>query len=81
MKNILLITPLIATLTACGAPTAEDLVEDPVKLGEIISECTTLMAQGKDTNTEECTNAKKAQKIMAKNMMKGFNKQMKDMLK
>lgn len=72
MKKILLITPLIAVLTACGAPTAEDLVEDPAKLGEIMAECNMLMMQGKDTKTEECINAKKATQIMAKNMMKGM---------
>ena len=74
MKKTVFIIPLVTMLTACGAPSVEDLMEDPELLGEITLECNTLMAQGKDTKTEECINARKAMTQMSKNMMKGMMK-------
>ena len=59
-------------LIGCGTPSVEDLIEDPEKLSEINLECQMMKIQGKDTNTEECNNAKKAFAQMAKNIMKGF---------
>lgn len=72
MKKSLLILPLALILTACGAPSVEDLIEDQELLSEITVKCNTLLAQGKDTKTEECINAKKAMMQMSKNIMKGL---------
>ncbi|MBD2857512.1 EexN family lipoprotein [Spongiibacter sp. KMU-158] len=76
MKKLLLTLPFAALLTACGPASVEDLMEDPEKLGKILEDCSMKMAQGKDTNTEECQNAYEAQKRMAGNMMEGMMKQM-----
>lgn len=75
MKKMLFIAPFALLLTACGTPTVEDLIEDQELLAEIIQECSTLMMQGKDTNTDECKNAQLAQKKMVENMTKGIMKQ------
>ena len=75
MKKLLAAIPVTVLLTACGAPSVEDLIEDPELLGKIIQECTMKMAQGKDSDSEECKNAAEAQKKMAGNMMKGMMKQ------
>lgn len=72
MKKSIFVVPLVIMLTACGAPSVEDLIENPEKLDQINQQCMTLMAQGKDTNTEECNNAKEAQVQMVKNVMKGL---------
>lgn len=73
-EKIILPSALALFLSACGDPTVEDLLEDPAKLSEISQKCQMLMAQDKDTNTEECKNAKKAGEQMAKNLMKGMTK-------
>ncbi len=73
MKKILLIS-LLTTVTACGAPSVDDLIEDQELLTETMVECNTLMAQGKDTKTEECINAKKAVAQMSKNILNGIMK-------
>ena len=74
MRKLVFIIPLVTLISACGAPSVDDLIEDPELLTEITLECNTLMAQGKDTQTETCINATKAMTQMAKNMMKGINK-------
>ena len=71
MKKILIAVPVVFLLTACGAPSVEDLVKNPDKLSEISEKCMNLMKQGESTDTEECKNAKEAQVEVAKNMMKG----------
>jgi hypothetical protein len=75
MRKMLFTLPLVLLLTACGTPSVEDLIEDPELFAEITQECTTMMMQGKDTNTEKCKNAQLAQKKMVENMTKGIMKQ------
>ena len=75
MKKLLLAVPFTVLLTACGPASVEDLMEDPELLGKVMQECTMKMAQGKDSDSEECKNAAEAQKKMANNMMKGMMKQ------
>ena len=76
MKRLFLGLPLAALLlTGCGAPSVEDLIEDPEKLAEVSQNCAELMMQGKDVDTEECRNAAEAQKKMAGNMLNGMMKQ------
>lgn len=72
MNKSLSVAPLLFLLTACGAPSVEDLIEDPEKLEKISQQCMVLMIQGKDTNTEECNNANEAKAQMVKNLMKGL---------
>jgi uncharacterized protein YcfL len=75
MKKVLFVVPFALLLTACGTPSVEDLIEDQELFAEITQECSTLMMQGKDTNTEECKNAQLAQKKMVENMTKALMKQ------
>ena len=75
MKKLLLAVPLALFLTACGAPSVDDLIEDPELFSEVTSECQQLMMQGKDVDTEECKNARLAAVKMADNLMKGMMKQ------
>lgn len=72
MKKSIFAASLAFLLTACGAPSVEDLIENPEKLEQINQQCMTLLAQGKDTNTEECNNAREAQAQMLKNVVKGL---------
>ena len=44
-------------LAGCGAPSVDDLVEDPEKLAEVQVECAELLAKGEDVNSEKCRNA------------------------
>ena len=81
MKRLLLLSSLLLTLSACGAPTVEDLIEDPETLAEISQKCQLMTMQGKDANTEECNNAKKAATQMMKNMMKGMGKDISNAMK
>lgn len=76
MKKLLLAIPFTVLLTACGPASVEDLMEDPELLGKVIKKCTMKMAQGKDSDSEECRNATEAQKKMASNMMKEMMKQL-----
>jgi len=78
MKHIIFAITLTVLLAGCGTPSVEDLVEDPEMMLEISQECQMLTMQGKDTNTEECNNAKKAAAQMAKNMMKGLGSDIKN---
>lgn len=78
MKTTVFIASLAFLLTACGTPSVEDLIENPEKLYEITAECLTMQMQGKDTNTEECINAKEATQIMTKNMMNGLQNDMRN---
>lgn len=73
MKKILLLS-ILTTLTACGAPSVDDLIEDQELLSEILMECNTLLAQGKDTKTAKCINANKAVSQMSKNILNGIMK-------
>lgn len=78
MKKMLLVAPFLLLLTACGGPaTVEDMVEDQGLLGRVLIECTQLMMQGKDANTEECKNVKLAQEKMAENLSKAYMNQYK----
>jgi hypothetical protein len=75
MKKLLVLALFSTLLTACGTPTVEDFIEDPELLGETLGECAMNMAQGKNSDTEECTNAMKAQNKMSQNMINGMMKQ------
>lgn len=72
MKKLLVIAATALMLTACGAPSVDKLVENPELLMEISVKCQMMMAQGKETDTEECNNAREASEKMAENMMKGM---------
>ncbi|MCM2678295.1 EexN family lipoprotein [Echinimonas agarilytica] len=72
MKKLLALVPLALLLTACGTATVEELIEDPDKLAKVNEKCSTLMMQGKNTDTEECNNAREAINQMTSNMLKGF---------
>lgn len=76
MKKLLLAIPFTVLLTACGPASVEDLMEDPELLSKVIQECTMKMAQGKDSDSEECQNAAEAQKKMTGNLMNGWMKQL-----
>ncbi|MBM6549893.1 EexN family lipoprotein [Marinomonas ostreistagni] len=75
MKKLLLAVPFTMLLTACGPASVEDLMEDPEQLVEVLEECGMKMAQGKDTDTEECNNAREAQNRMAVNVLRQFMQQ------
>ena len=60
-------------LTGCGAPSVDDLVEDPDKLQQVLADCTLLTAKGKDANSEKCRNARRAAERMAGNLVKGLS--------
>lgn len=72
---MLFVAPFALLLTACGAPSVNDLVEDPELLAETAQKCSKLMAQGKNADTEECKNAQLAQKKIIENMTKGIMNQ------
>ena len=72
MKKLLVAVPFSVLLTACGAPSVEDLVEDPKLLIEVSQQCAIKMAEGKDIDTEECRNAIKANQQMAEAMLNGM---------
>lgn len=76
MKKLLFVAPLVMMLSACGAPSVEDFIDDPEMLGEVLQECQMLQAQGKDASSEECVNAKNAARQMQKNIMDGVMKDM-----
>lgn len=70
MKKLFAITATALMLTACGAPSVDKLVENPELLAEVGGKCEKLMAQGKNTDTKECNNAREAAKKLAENLMK-----------
>ena len=72
MKKLVVMTCTMILLAGCGTPSVEDLIEDPELLAKISGECSMMMAQGKDTKTEECENAKQATLKMQQNIMKGI---------
>lgn len=72
MKKVLLVVPFVMMLTACGAPSVEDLVEDRELFNELSVECQQLMAQGKESET--CDNVKMAAQKMAQNLINGLMK-------
>lgn len=74
MKKLLLAVPFTLMLTACGAPSVDDLVEDHELLVEITQKCAKLLMEGEDTDTDECNNAQSAQKKIIENMTKGLMK-------
>lgn len=76
MKKFLLALPLSIFLSACGAPSVEDLVEDPELFSQVTKECKQLMMQGKDAQIEKCENAQQAGVKMAENMMKAMVKKL-----
>jgi hypothetical protein len=76
MKKTLLAIPFALLLTACGTPSVDDLIEDPELLRKIMRECGLLMMQGEDYDTEECKNAKLAQKKMMNNLLGNFRQKL-----
>ena len=76
MKKLLLAVPFALLLSGCGAPSVEDLIEDPERLGEIVQKCNIELMQGKDiSEKEECQNAIEAQTQMVGNLMDGVMKE------
>ena len=68
MNKIVLGFALTALMSACGAPSVQDFVDDPELLGDTMTECMTEKAQGQ-TVTERCRNAQKATERMGRNLM------------
>lgn len=66
MKKILVIGSVL-WLSACSAPSADDLVEDPKLLAKIVERCDKLMADGESIDTQECRNAIEASKRLILN--------------
>lgn len=63
MKKVILTLPLLATLTACGTPSVEELSTDQVLLEETIVKCQEMKADAMDS--ELCKNASEAAIIFA----------------
>lgn len=61
MKKLFLVVAVLG-LTACSAPTVDDLVSDPKLLAKIIEGCEEMERLGKSTDTDECRNAVNASK-------------------
>jgi len=76
MKKLIYVFPMVALLSACGAPSVENLIENPDKLVKISQECMMMMTQGKDTDTKKCNNAAEAQQRMAENLQRGLMQQL-----
>ena len=69
MNRIVLGFALTVLMSACGAPSVQDFVDDPELLGDTMTECMTEKAQGQ-TVTERCRNAQKATEQMGRNLMR-----------
>jgi len=65
MKQLLLALPFMFLITACGAPSVEDFMDDPELLGKTFQECMVEAAKGKEDESEKCKNATEAQKKIA----------------
>ncbi len=66
MKKILVLGSVL-WLSACSAPSVDDLVEDTKLLAKIVERCDKLMEEGKSTDTAECRNAIAASKKLILN--------------
>ena len=60
MKKLLLALPFSVLITACGAPSVDDLKIHPDLLRKANIECRRLVEKGESTDTEKCNNAKLA---------------------
>ncbi len=69
MNRIILSLLMAVLLGACGAPSVQDLMDDPELLGETTMECGMEKAQGKALS-ERCRNAQKANERMIRNLMR-----------
>ena len=69
MKKIILGLSLTVLLSACGAPSVEDFMEDPEMLSEAMQACMMEKAQGASAS-EKCRNAEQATQRMARNLMR-----------
>lgn len=78
MKKMLFVASLVLLLSACGSPSVDDLVEDQELLAETVQECSKLMMEGKDTDTEKCKNAQLVQQKVEENMTERLMKQLSD---
>ena len=68
MKNLLLVVPAMFLLTACGAPSVEELAGDPKLLQETAAECST-MKHSEVAEDEACLNVQKAILKVSKQQM------------
>lgn len=62
MKKLLVFVVAVLGLTACSAPSVDDLMEDPKLLAKVIDRCEKLLDEGKEIDSEECQNAISASK-------------------
>ena len=69
MKKILLGLSLTVLLSACGAASVEDFMEDPEMLSEAMQACMMEKAQ-RASASEKCRNAEQATQRMARNLMR-----------
>ena len=69
MKKIVLGLSLTVLLSACGAPSVEDFIEDPEMLSRAMEACMMEKAQGASAS-EKCPNAEKATGRMARNLIR-----------
>ena len=67
MKKLLLLGSFLL-LVACGAPTVDELLEDPELLQKVVMEC----ENQNDLESEKCLNAAKALELTIKKMFEGF---------
>ncbi len=59
MRNIVFVFTLAVLASACGAPSVEDLANNPKKLARVAEECAKEHPFGTDLS-EKCLNAQKA---------------------
>jgi len=74
MKKLLLALPFSVLLTACGAPSVDELKVSPDLLRKLNIECTRLAEKGESTDIEKCQNAELAQKELIASMNKSLDK-------
>ena len=72
VKGLMAGCAAMVLLAGCGAPSVDDLVEDPEKLAEVMAECAELLAKGEDADSEECRNARVAAAKAGRNAMEGL---------
>ena len=80
MKKMLFTIPLAAFLTACGAPSVEDLVDDPKLLKEVGERCAE-MKRSEVKEDASCQNLQKAAEALMKEQMDAIKGASKDMMK
>jgi len=79
MKKLLLV-PFVCLISACSAPSVEDLMDDPELLSKSYQECIVKTAKGEE-ETETCKNVNEAQKKMGEALLKNLKKQMESHIK